>query len=128
METVEPNVFGAGIFALMAYVTCLAGVVVSGVFPLETRPELRRPAGFALIAANLVLLCAATCGLVFFGIDALRWTSVVILCGLALLFAPGLFNVWPSQLRDGQFGLAITAVSLVLVMVLTLTLSSSGVL
>ncbi|MCC1482781.1 hypothetical protein [Roseibaca sp. Y0-43] len=112
MANIEPNITAAFIFALFACVTSLAAIVLTGVFPLSTRPELKRPLGFALVAANCVLLIAVVYLTLGFGLAELRWTSVVIITGFALLFMPGLFNVWPSRWRDGALGLTIVTASL----------------
>jgi len=36
-------------------------------------------------------------GTVWFGIGRLRWTSFVLAGGAALLFAHGLFHLWPER-------------------------------
>jgi hypothetical protein len=64
----------------------------------------------ALIAADLLLLVALAGGSIAYGVAHLRWTSLVIVAGLALLFAPALFNVWPHRLRDGTAGLVVLLV------------------
>ncbi|GJD55638.1 hypothetical protein [Methylobacterium dankookense] len=108
MTMIEPNVAALLWFALFAGVASTGFYVLTGVFPLETRPDLRsRPLGLVLIAANVLLLLALVGGSLAYGVANLRWTSLVIVGGLALLFAPGLFNVWPQRWRDGIAGLAI---------------------
>jgi hypothetical protein len=32
---------------------------------------------------------------------------LIVVTGLVVLFAPGLFEVWPSSLRDGRTGLLV---------------------
>jgi hypothetical protein len=49
-------------------------------------------------------------GGIAYGVAYLPWTSLVIVAGLALLFAPVLFNVWPHRLRDRMAGLVILLV------------------
>lgn len=111
MTTIEPNVAAMLWFALFAGVASVSFYVVSGVFPLETRPDLnRRPLGLVLIAANVLLLLALIGGGLAYGAANLRWTSLVVVTGLAVLFAPGLFNVWPQRWRDGLAGLAIVLI------------------
>lgn len=112
MANIEPNISAAFIFALFACVASLGAIVLTGVFPLSTRPELRRPVGVALVLANCVALAAVLYLTVGFGLEQLRWTSVVIIAGFALLFTPGLFNVWPSRWRDGTTGLTVVLVGL----------------
>jgi hypothetical protein len=108
MSMIEPNVAALLWFALFAGVASTGFYVLTGVFPLETRPDLRgRPLGLALVAANVVLLLALIGGSLAYGVAELRWTSLVIVTGLAVLFAPGLFNVWPQRWRDGVSGLVI---------------------
>lgn len=111
MDMIEPNVAALLWFALFAGVASIGFYVLTGVFPLETRPDLnRRPLGLVLIAANVLLLLALVGGGLAYGAANLRWTSLVIVTGLAVLFAPGLFNVWPQRWRDGLAGLAIVLV------------------
>lgn len=112
MDMIEPNVVGLLIFALLSSVGSMGILVLSGVFPLATRPDLRKPAGLGLIAANLGLLGLVLYGTFSFGMDQLRWTSMVIVFGMAFLFTPGLFNLWPGRWRDGLAGLAMTLLGL----------------
>ena len=112
MDMIEPNVAGLFIFALLASAGSLGVLVLSGVFPLATRPELKRPAGIGLIVVNLALLAAVLYGTISFGLNELRWTSMVIVGGMAFLFTPGLFNLWPGKWRDGLTGLAIVTLGL----------------
>jgi hypothetical protein len=111
MVMIEPNVVALLWFAIFALLTSAGFYVLAGVFPLATRPDLRRlPLGLALIATDVVLLIALASGTIAYGVAHLRWTSVIIVAGLALLFAPALFNVWPHRLRDRMAGLLILLV------------------
>ncbi len=97
MSMIEPNVAALAWFALFAGVASVGFYVLTGMFPLETRPDLKgRPLGLLLLAANVVLLLVLVGGGLAYGAANLRWTSLVIVGGLAVLFAPGLFNVWPQ--------------------------------
>jgi hypothetical protein len=42
-----------------------------------------------------------------YGYAELRWSTLIVVTGLVILFAPGLFEVWPSSWRDGRTGLAL---------------------
>jgi hypothetical protein len=44
-------------------------------------------------------------GTCFYGYSELRWSTLIVVTGLIVLFAPGLFQAWPSSLRDGRGGL-----------------------
>jgi hypothetical protein len=113
MSIIEPNVLALAWFALFAGVASVGFYVLTGMFPLETRPDLRaRPLGLLMLAANVVLLLALVGGGLAYGVANLRWTSLIIVGGLAVLFAPGLFNVWPQRWRDGLVGLAIVLAGL----------------
>src|SRR4029077_14834179 len=57
-------------------------------------------------AALLVVLLIATC---FYGYSELRWSTLIVVAGLVLLFAPGLFEALPMRLRDGRAGLVALA-------------------
>ena len=111
MGMIEPNVGALLWFAIFALVTSAGFYVLAGVFPLATRPDLRPlPFALSLIAVDVLLLDALAGGSIAYGVAHLRWTSLVIVAGLALLFAPALFNVWPHRLRDGTAGLVILLV------------------
>jgi hypothetical protein len=113
MNMIEPNVAALAWFALFAGVASVGFYVLTGMFPLETRPDLKgRPLGLLLLAVNVVILVALVCGGLAYGAANLRWTSLIIVGGLAVLFAPGLFNVWPQRWRDGLAGLAIVLAGL----------------
>lgn len=113
MDMIEPNVVALAWFALFAGVASVGFYVLTGMFPLETRPDLKgRPLGLLLLATNVLLLLALVGGGLAYGAANLRWTSLVIVGGLAVLFAPGLFNVWPQRWRDGLAGLAIVLAGL----------------
>ncbi len=113
MKTIEPNVSALLWFAAFWGMVSLGFYVLSGAFPLDTRPDLRRrPVGLALVAANVVLLIALAGGSLVYGWAHLRWTSLVIVVGLGVLFAPGLFNIWPERWRDGLTGLVIVLVGI----------------
>jgi hypothetical protein len=108
MRMIEPNVPALLWFAIFALVASAGFCVLAGVFPLATRPDLRRiPLGVPLIVVDVLLLLALAGGSIAYGVAHLRWTSLVIVAGLALLFAPTLFNVWPHRLRDRMAGLVI---------------------
>lgn len=107
MDMIEPNVLPLIWFVGFALITSLGFYVLSGAFPLSTRPEFKKPIGFGLVVINSLFLLGLLSGALYFGISQLRWTSVVIVCGLAFLFAPGLFNIWPTKWRDGKAGLTI---------------------
>jgi hypothetical protein len=57
------------------------------------------------VAGNAVLLALLSIGTVLFGYSELKWTTLVVVAGLVVLFAPGLFEVWPASFRDGSKGL-----------------------
>ena len=84
----------------------LALLTVAGMFPWRSRPEHARSGGMTLlIAGNAVLLAALLMATCFYGFSELRWSTLIVVTGLIVLFAPGLFQAWPSSLRDGRTGL-----------------------
>ena len=54
-----------------------------------------------------MLLSALLVGTGLYGYAELRWSSLIVVTGLVVLFAPGLFEAWPSSLRDGRTGLML---------------------
>jgi hypothetical protein len=108
MAAIEPHWISLLWFAAFATVCTLAFLVVAGMFPLRSRPESARSgAALLLVAGNALLLATLLAGTGLYGYAELRWTSLVVVAGLVVLFAPGLFEVWPSSIRDGRTGLVI---------------------
>ena len=108
MRIIEPHVMALLWFTAFWSVASLGFYVLTGAFPIETRPDLgARRLGLALIGADLLLFLMLAGGSLAFGVANLRWSSLVIVVGLGALFAPGVFNVWPERWRDGLAGLVI---------------------
>jgi hypothetical protein len=108
MASIEPNWISLIWFAAFATICMIAFLVVAGMFPLGSRPEQAR-SGTAtlLVIGNGLLLSALLIGTALYGYAELRWSSLIVVTGLVVLFAPGLFEVWPSSLRDGRTGLVV---------------------
>jgi hypothetical protein len=107
MDAIEPNWISLLWFAAFATVCTLAFLAVAGMFPLRLRPDAAKSgAATLLIAGNAVLLATLLTGTALYGYAELRWSTSVVVAGLVVLFAPGLFEVWPASLRDGKTGLA----------------------
>jgi hypothetical protein len=110
MAAIEPNWIPLLWFAAFATICTLACLVVAGMFPRAARPESAR-SGVAtlLVAGNAILLTALLIGTGLYGCAELRWSSLIVVAGLAVLFAPGLFEIWPASFRDGRNGLVVLA-------------------
>ncbi|WP_375411280.1 hypothetical protein [uncultured Bradyrhizobium sp.] len=108
MAAIEPNWVSLIWFAACATICMIAFLVVAGMFPLRSRPE-RARSGTAtlLVAGNGVLLPALMVSTGFYGYAELKWSSLIIVTGLVVLFAPGLFEAWPPSFRDGPAGLIL---------------------
>jgi hypothetical protein len=108
MDAIEPHWISLLWFAVFATICTVAILVVAGMFPLRSRPDtLRAGAAMWLIAGNAVLLAALLAGTGLYGYAELKWSSLIVVAGLVMLFAPGLFEIWPTPLRDGRTGLAV---------------------
>jgi len=102
MDAIEPNWISLLWFAVFATVGTVAFLIVAGMFPLRSRPDSARSnAATLLVAGNGLLLSALLVGTALYGYVELKWSSLIVMTGLVVLFAPGLFEVWPSSLRDG---------------------------
>jgi hypothetical protein len=120
MQAIEPNLIPLLWFAGFATIGTLALLSVAGMFPLGPLPGAARPgAAPALIAGNAILLAVLLIGTGLYGYAELRGSTLIIAAGLVVLFAPALFEIWPSSLRDGTGGLiALAGVQLVALAVL----------
>jgi hypothetical protein len=108
MDAIEPHWISLLWFAAFATVCTVAFLVVAGMFPLGSRPDsVRSRAAMLLIVGNAFLLALLLAGTGVYGYAELRLSSFIVVAGLVVLFAPGLFEVWPSSLRDGRTGLVV---------------------
>jgi len=108
MAAIEPHWISLLWFAAFATICTVAFLVMAGMFPLRSRPESARSgAALLLVAGNALLLASLLAGTGLYGYAELRWSSLVVVAGLAVLFAPGLFEIWPASIRDGRTGLVI---------------------
>ena len=108
MDAIEPHWVSLLWFAGFATVGTVAFLMVSGMFPLRSRPDAARSnAATVLVFGNAVLLVALLAGTGWYGYAELKWSSLIVVTGLVVLFAPGLFEIWPASLRDGRKGLVV---------------------
>jgi hypothetical protein len=108
MSAIEPHWISLLWFAAFATISAITFLVVAGMFPLQSRPEaVRSGAAKILVVGNGLLLAALLVGTGLFGYAELKWSSLIVVTGLVVLFAPGLFEVWPASLRDGPKGLVV---------------------
>lgn len=106
MSAIEPNWISSLWFGAFTTICAVAFLVVAGVFPLRSRPDTVKSIG-TLVFGNAVLLVTLLTTTGLYGYSELRWSTLVVVTGLVILFAPGLFQAWPSSLRDGRTGLAV---------------------
>jgi hypothetical protein len=108
MAAIEPNWISLIWFAAFATICMIAFLVVAGMFPLGSRPGGMKSGAVALlVVGNGLLLSALLLGTGLYGYAELKWSSLIVVTGLVILFAPGLFEAWPSTLRDGRSGLIV---------------------
>jgi hypothetical protein len=120
MDAIEPHWISLLWFAVFATVCTLSFLVIAGMFPLHSRPDsLKSNAGLVLVAGNAVLLAALLIGTAIFGYSELRWSTLIVVAGLVVLFSPALFEIWPSSFRAGSKGL-VTLIAIQLLALATL--------
>ena len=108
MDSIEPNWVSLLWFAGFATIGTLGFLVVAGMFPLRARPNSMKSGAITLlVVSNVILLAALWMGTGLFGYAELRWSTLIVVTGLIVLFAPGLFEAWPPSLRDGRTGLVV---------------------
>ena len=111
MDAIEPHWISLLWFAVFATICTISFLVVAGMFPLRSRPDsVKSGAVTLLVVGNALLLAALSIGTGLFGYSELRWSTLIVVAGLVVLFAPGLFEVWPSSFRDGSSGLVVLIV------------------
>lgn len=110
MTAIEPNWVSSLYFAVFATGCALAFLILAGMFPLRARPDTARSSLAALlVVGNAILLIALLIATGFYGYSELRWTTLIVVGGLVILFAPGLFETLPAPMRDGRVGLVVLA-------------------
>ena len=108
MDAIEPHWISLLWFTAFATTCAVAFLVVAGMFPLRSRPDSAKSgAATLLVAGNAVLLIVLLTGTGWYGYTELRWSTLIVVGGLVVLFAPGLFEAWPLPLRDGSAGLIV---------------------
>jgi hypothetical protein len=108
MQAIEPNWISLLWFAIFATIGTIALLIVAGMFPLRSRPgSVGSGTSTLLVLGNVVLLAVLLTGTGLYGYVELRWSTLIVVAGLVVLFAPGLFEAWPSSWRDGSTGLVV---------------------
>jgi hypothetical protein len=108
MSAIEPNWLSMLWFILFATICGISLLVVSGMFPLGRNSEERSSAFTALLVlGNAALLAVLLIGTGFYGYTELRWSTLVVVTGLIVLFAPGLFEEWRWSIGNVKTQLAI---------------------
>jgi hypothetical protein len=108
MDAIEPHWISLLWFTAFATTCAVAFLVVAGMFPLRSRPDSAKSgAATLLVVGNAVLLIVLLTGTGWYGYTELRWSTLIVVGGLVVLFAPGLFEAWPPPLRDGSAGLIV---------------------
>ncbi len=108
MAVIEPNWVSLIWFAVFVTICTVALLVIAGMFPLGSRPTSERSGMTTLlVVGNGLLLSALVVGTGLYGCAELRWSTLIVVTGLVVLFAPGLFEAWPPPLRDGRTGLVL---------------------
>jgi hypothetical protein len=108
MDAIEPHWISLLWFAAFASCGTVTFLIVVGMFPLSSRPDwAKSKTATLLVAGNALLLLVLLIGTALYGYAELRWSSLVVVTGLVVLFAPGLFEIWPSSFREGWQGLFV---------------------
>jgi hypothetical protein len=108
MDAIEPHWISLLWFTAFATTCAVAFLVVAGMFPLRSRPEsVKSATATLLVVGNAVLLIVLLTGTGWYGYTELRWSTLIVVGGLVVLFAPGLFEAWPLPLRDRSAGLIV---------------------
>ncbi len=109
MSAIEPNWLSMLWFSLFAAICGISLLIVTGMFPLGHDPEGRRRSGLTvlLVLGNATLLAALAVGTGIYGYSELRGSTLVVVTGLIVLFAPGLFEEWRWSIGSIKTQLAV---------------------
>ena len=116
MSGIEPNIQALAWFIALWSMCCLGFLQLAGLYPLRqaTRPQMPN----LLVLAATMLWIATLAATVHFAVTELRWTTIVIVAGVLLLFVPEIFQALPRRFRDGISGLTISACAFVAALLL----------
>ncbi|QIB32961.1 hypothetical protein [Ancylobacter pratisalsi] len=106
MSAIEPNIISLLWFTLFSTLCCIGFLALSGSFPLNVARERGRSSNAALAIFNVGLMAILAALTLAYGYVELRISSVIVITGLAILFAPASFEIWPERWRDGRGVLA----------------------
>ena len=103
MQVIEPNWISLLWFAVFATIGTVALLIVAGMFPLRASP--RSGTSTMLVFGNAILLAALLTGTGLYGYAELRWSTLVVVGGLVVLFLAGAWLVAaPFALRFQHAG------------------------
>ena len=116
MSGIEPNIQALAWFIALWSMCCLGFLQLAGLYPLRqaTRPQMPN----LLVLAATMLWIATLAATLHFAVTELRWTTIVIVAGVLLLFVPEIFQALPRRFRDGISGLTISACAFVAALLL----------
>jgi hypothetical protein len=101
MPQLEPNLVALAWFGLLWSICCLGFLQLAGMYPLRERSSV------PVIAATMLWFVLLV-GTGAFAAIELRWTTIVIVGGVLVLFLPALFQALPERWRDGRSGLPLS--------------------
>jgi hypothetical protein len=104
MSDIEPNVQALAWFVALWSMCCLGFLQLAGLYPLR-----RAQVSNLVVLAATALWIATLAATVHFAATELRWTTIVIVAGILLLFVPEIFQALPRRFRDGRAGLVVSA-------------------
>jgi hypothetical protein len=108
MNQIEPNIQALAGFVALWSMCCLGFLQLSGLYPLRRHPTHVQVPHLLVLAAT-ILWIAVLAATVRFAVTELRWTTIVIVAGILLLFVPEIFQALPRRFRDGLSGLVVSA-------------------
>jgi hypothetical protein len=123
MSEIEPNIQALAWFVALWSTCCLGFLQLAGLYPL--RQPARLQVSNLLVVAATTLWIATLAGTVRFAVTELRWTTIIIVAGVLLLFVPEIFQALPRRFRDGLSGLTISACAFVAALLLLAHLAGS---
>jgi hypothetical protein len=100
MSHLEPNALALLWFIPLWSICCLGFLHLSGMFPIKDAAS----TASVLVVSNAALFAVLVVGTLVLASHELRWSTIVVVGSILLLFIPEAFQALPVRWQDGRPG------------------------